>query len=802
MQSNFLYNLARHFLSAMSVRRLPNHLLQNLLLVSLLVTYVIVLIRTAWMCDDAFITLRTVDNFVRGYGLVWNIGERVQAYTHPLWMFVLSFFYAFTLEPYYTTLAVSMALSLCVVCMLLWMSRSSTFTLLLLGIMLIGSKAFVDYSTSGLENPLAHLLLVIFFAIILRRQQAGVKAAFALGAIAGLLMLNRLDHGLLVIPALLVTALSAPRREGLMTLLLASAPIIVWSIFSLIYYGFPFPNTFYAKQASGIPRIEYIDRGLSYIADTAVVDGITMLGIVLGIAVAVLQRRWIFLATAVGVLLYVCYVLWIGGDFMGGRMFSAPFVSALAILAVAQPTPRPLALKLVVLLLSFIPVALNRPYLSSEEPRRGVLQYSIEQTLFGKPAMFGVDGVADERGIYDSLWLLPALQGKAGPDKFSAAQLGRWWRERKGRLNVRGTIGAFGYYAGPQTYIIDPWALSDAFLARLGLRSYPKNWRVGHIARPIPDGYLMTKLTGENRLRDPELAKLYDQLRLVTSSHLFDSRRWAAIIDLNTRPLPFVFLDSARLERRLDHFRMFFRGDGVSLRPGEQLDLILNFANLQRRLFVRAEGGYRIQFKRQAAQVLVEERSIAAEDGKETIQWFDVRDFESVHISALTSQQCDLVVYFALFSPSSTASPQVIKTDFVEFNVHFALPDTFVGNDPQTGPLWLQKTKRGLIAFLKVDKPITHTLAVQAWPLCPPGKTQSVRLWLNGRQIAEYEWMNCGERWVEQIQIPAKRLLPGWNLLEAEGEHGAVPAQIIPGSEDKRTLYVAFERLFVQPVQP
>jgi len=236
----------------------------------------------------------------------------------------------------------------------------------------------------------------------------------------------------------------------------------------------------------------------------------------------------------------------------------------------------------------------------------------------------------------------------------------------------------------------------------------------------------------------------------------------------------------------------------VSLRPGEQLDLILGLANLQRRLFVRAQGGYRIQFKRQAAQVLVEERSIVAEDGEQTIQWFDVRGFESVHISTLTSQQRGLVVYFALLSPSSAASPQVIKTDFVEFNVHL---DNFE-DKPETGPLWLKKSKRGLVAFLKADEPITHTLAVQAWPLCPPGKTQSVKLWLNGQQIAEYQWTNCSERWVEQIQIPAERLLPGWNLLEAEGEHGAVPAQIIPGSKDKRTLYVAFERLFVQPIQP
>jgi arabinofuranosyltransferase len=54
------------------------------LLALLLLAYAVVLVRTAWMCDDAFITLRTVDNFVQGYGLVWNVGERVQVYTHPL----------------------------------------------------------------------------------------------------------------------------------------------------------------------------------------------------------------------------------------------------------------------------------------------------------------------------------------------------------------------------------------------------------------------------------------------------------------------------------------------------------------------------------------------------------------------------------------------------------------------------------------------------------------------------------------------------------------------------------------------
>jgi arabinofuranosyltransferase len=55
----------------------------------------LILLRTAWVADDAFLTMRTVDNFVNGYGLRWNILERVQIYTHPLWMFLLSAFYYF-----------------------------------------------------------------------------------------------------------------------------------------------------------------------------------------------------------------------------------------------------------------------------------------------------------------------------------------------------------------------------------------------------------------------------------------------------------------------------------------------------------------------------------------------------------------------------------------------------------------------------------------------------------------------------------------------------------------------------------
>lgn len=43
-----------------------------------------------WMSDDGFINVRVVENILAGSGPVFNAGERVEAYTSPLWVGVLS----------------------------------------------------------------------------------------------------------------------------------------------------------------------------------------------------------------------------------------------------------------------------------------------------------------------------------------------------------------------------------------------------------------------------------------------------------------------------------------------------------------------------------------------------------------------------------------------------------------------------------------------------------------------------------------------------------------------------------------
>src|ERR1044071_2088878 len=52
-----------------------------------------------WISDDAFITMRYVKNFLEGNGLVYNIGERVEGYTHFLWLLLVSAVSAIGFDP-------------------------------------------------------------------------------------------------------------------------------------------------------------------------------------------------------------------------------------------------------------------------------------------------------------------------------------------------------------------------------------------------------------------------------------------------------------------------------------------------------------------------------------------------------------------------------------------------------------------------------------------------------------------------------------------------------------------------------
>jgi hypothetical protein len=43
-----------------------------------------------WVDEDAFIDFRMIDNLLAGHGLVYNLGERVEVDSDPLWIFTLA----------------------------------------------------------------------------------------------------------------------------------------------------------------------------------------------------------------------------------------------------------------------------------------------------------------------------------------------------------------------------------------------------------------------------------------------------------------------------------------------------------------------------------------------------------------------------------------------------------------------------------------------------------------------------------------------------------------------------------------
>ncbi len=479
------------------------------------------LLRTAWVCDDAYITLRTVDNLLAGYGPRWNVVERVQVYTHPLWMLLLAGAVGATREYFVTTALLSCAVSLGAVFALAFGVARTPAAAVLAVLALTSSRAFVDYSSAGLENPLTHLLLAGFLLVFFGRG-GGERRLLLLSLLASLLALSRPDALLLVGPALLAAARGVPRRRAAAVLALGMAPLLVWEAFSLVYYGFLFPNTAWAKLATGIERGALLAQGARYLANSLRTDPPTLALVALGAAAPAVVGPRRGLPVAAGALLYVAYVVSIGGDFMSGRFLSAPLFAGVALLA-RVPWP----------------AAAPRTWIT------GAALVAAAFLLPGAPARSGADygadrgereveldaGIADERLHYYP-WTGLLRRGAAWrePDH-RWVRVGRHLRESDTRVARYGVIGFLGFHAGPRVHVVDHFALADPLLARLPARA--DDWRIGHFRRSVPEGYLEGVATGASRVRDPEVAALDEALRSITRGPLFSCARWKAIWDVH-----------------------------------------------------------------------------------------------------------------------------------------------------------------------------------------------------------------------------------------------------------------------------
>ena len=493
---------------------------ESTVILTAILLFAVVIIRSAWVCDDAYFTARTLDNWINGYGLTWNIGERVQAYTHPLWLFTLLPLFALTKSFYFTVIFLSLFFSMATIVLFVTRVTVGPWAGLLSVSIITMSKALVDYSTSGLENPLSYFLLTLFL-ISFFQEDTNIKGYLRLSLLASLIMLNRIDAILLVLPALVYKAKKLKISRVIRATIVGFMPVIIWELFSLFYYGFPFPNTAYAKLATGISWSSLFKQGFLYFMNSLDQDPITLIVTVLGFLIAILIGDGRNRSLAAGIMLYGLYVVSIGGDFMSGRFLGTSLLVAVAILGRAIANSEVKTVRLLLGLVIVIGFSAPNPTLLNSA------NYSDKVNRIIDP-----NGIADERAFYYStMGLLKAQRNQAFIHEWG--QEGRKAHERGETIVIFDSAGFFGYYAGPTVYIVEPHSLTNPLLARLPIAD-KYEWRVGHYARELPEGYLKTLETGENVIEDPNLRLFYDKIQLIVRGNIWDFRRIVEIWNFNT----------------------------------------------------------------------------------------------------------------------------------------------------------------------------------------------------------------------------------------------------------------------------
>lgn len=518
---------------------------------------------TAWVCDDAFITLRTVDNALAGHGLTWNADERVQAYTHPLWLLALLAAGAALGDLYAASLLLGALGTAVTLAILVWRVAASRASAALALAALFGSRAFVDYASSGMENPLAHVLLAALFVACARRGTSETVQLVRAG-LAALLLLTRLDLAFAAAPLLA----GAWWRDGLprpRALVLGALPLVAWELFSLVYYGAWLANSARAKLSAGLPVADRIGQGVHYLWATLRWDPISAALLVAGPVMAWRARDPFRLPAVAALAAQTGWVVWVGGDFMAGRFLTVPLLLAALLLARAPVSVGAgwgVALAVVVGVLAV-------PYLSPFASRDYGSDWhaAIDAHGVADERRFHLDSTALQSVLADGGWRAPEEQERAriarehyAADPWLAALTAVGVLDERGDwppaggapeaawppVFVKGGVGLFGLRMGPQAVLIDYHALGDPLLARLpALPSDPVlalliprladlDWRAGHHVRPIPSGYALSRATGENRIRDPDLHALYQTIREVVAGPLWSASRWRAIARLHS----------------------------------------------------------------------------------------------------------------------------------------------------------------------------------------------------------------------------------------------------------------------------
>ena len=280
--------------------------------------------------DDSYITFRYAANYADGHGLVWNIGERVEGYTNFLWLALLIFFHSFG-APYLLAAKTLGAMSgIAAIIVMFRLAReiapeSGLRASLAVAGLIAGNYAFVYWTIAGLETPLFAALIFGAFLLYHRRS-------WLLAPLITLAALTRPEGALLAMffPLHRLMATHRLPRWELSVTALAILLGLPYVAFKLSYFGELIPNPFYAKTGWDL---EQLRAGMKYAWEFA---RDFWLGGLFILPALIWFRRLPDIARAALAfsLLYVAYIVVVGGDVLKVGRFFLPVVGPLALASV------------------------------------------------------------------------------------------------------------------------------------------------------------------------------------------------------------------------------------------------------------------------------------------------------------------------------------------------------------------------------------------------------------------------------------------------------------------------------------
>ncbi|MEM8580044.1 MAG: hypothetical protein AAGF50_02455 [Pseudomonadota bacterium] len=228
--------------------------------------------------DDAAITRSYAENLARGAGYVYNVGgERVEGSTTLLWALILTGAYLVTPTPEFIILSFCGLLTFSAVYASFRLIRLLADSLngsgdVAVGVAAVALLASPGYFVWGVWSMMELALwsatvIWILLHLVIQIERAGTARllqALALPALA--LPLIRPEGVAVAFGLIGLAMLLAPafRRQGVVALVLVLVSFGAVTAFRVVYFGKPFPNTFYAKVSSD--TMQGLTDGLKYLA--------------------------------------------------------------------------------------------------------------------------------------------------------------------------------------------------------------------------------------------------------------------------------------------------------------------------------------------------------------------------------------------------------------------------------------------------------------------------------------------------------------------------------------------------------